>query len=116
MREDVLSSGNSVFVSAVIGGTIDLADISKTVKLRQRERLVLNSARGRIAEIRVGEHIEVAFEGSASAVKVGPKGFERDLTPSVLEFVYRNEPLWLFWSALLFPWGMLWNVRDFFVR
>jgi hypothetical protein len=115
-REIPGTPGERVFVSSITGGTLELTDVSRSLELRKGERLSLQGVSGRIVELRAAEQIYVEFEGTVEMITLGPKGFAQDVTPTLLEHLYHNQRLLLFWSALVFLWGILWNVRVFLVR
>ncbi len=103
--------GTQIFVSTITGGTVLLSDISETVELQRGEPLSLEGVRGRVTQIRVDDQIDVRFEGVAEEVHIGPAGFERDLAPTLLQYLYHKQRLPFFWSAVTFLWGLLWSVR-----
>ena len=55
--------------------------------------------------------IAVDLEGTVERVTVGPRGRERDATPSVLAYLYHNQRLAFLFAAASFVWGALWSLR-----
>ena len=51
------------------------------------------------------------FEGKVRSASTGPSGFERELQPSLLEYLYHQQRLGFFWAAVSFLWGVLWSAR-----
>ena len=43
---------------------------------------------------------------------IGPKGFERDFTPTVLEYLYERKEISYIWGAFVFVWGAAWGARN----
>ena len=110
-RDRSREAGSASFVSTIAGGTLVLADITEKVELRRGEELALDGVDGLVAELRIGETIEVEFRGSAERIRLGPEGFQRDLTPTLLHYYYHKQRLPFFWSVVAFLWGILWSVR-----
>jgi hypothetical protein len=112
LARDVPSEPGGVeFISTIDEGSLTLSDIGRTVPLGKGERLSLRKVTGRIPRLAIGERVELVFEGTAERVLVGPSGFEQDLTPTVLEYLYHNQRTAFLWSALAFIWGLLWSAR-----
>jgi hypothetical protein len=105
------SPGETSFASTIQSGFLKLHDLSRDVVLREKSQLSLIGLKGRIVELHGGDTIQVAFEGTVKSVLLGPEGFQENVTPRCLEYLYHNRPLSLFWSALVFAWGMLWGLR-----
>jgi hypothetical protein len=103
--------GDVRFVSTIEDGRVTLSDVGRPVPLARHEKLSLQNVEGRIQRLSLGDEIEVAFEGKASRVLVGPEGFQQDLTPTIAEYLYHNERVVFLWSALVFTWGVLWSAR-----
>lgn len=55
--------------------------------------------------------LNLVLQGRAERLHGGPNGFIRDLTPSWLEYLYRQQSLSLLWGALLLLWGWAWKLR-----
>jgi hypothetical protein len=98
-------------VSTIFSGAIRLPEVKADVAVGPGEQVLLQGLTGRVAQLELGERIRIQFEGEARRVKLGPAGFERDLTPSWLMYLYNQEKLAFIWSAFLFLWGVLWSIR-----
>jgi len=104
-RESSLTSSTEL-VSSLLKGTIELPEIKRKEELFENDwirlqqpnstRLYLNFAAGD------DDSFETFFQGWARSVSAGPKGFEHDLTPSWLTWIYHQEQLSFFWGALIF--------------
>lgn len=110
-REVAAGAGSNVFVSTINRGTVRLSDISQETELHKGEPFVVEGVRGQVVQIQVGEQIMVRFDGYAKRIYIGPAGFEHDLRPTVLEYLYHSERLPFFWGALTFLWGILWSAK-----
>jgi hypothetical protein len=111
MRETPAEPGAIVFMSAITQGTLTLHDSSETVVLREKDRLILTGLKGRVVELKVRDAIDLIFEGMAKRILIGPNGFEQNLAPTYLTYIYHQKPLAFFWGAVVFCWGVLWSVR-----
>lgn len=69
----------------------------------ESERLLINPENG---------VLNINVEGQADQISAGPKGYEQDLAPTLLEYLYYQQQLALFWSAVLFLWGLFWSLRN----
>ena len=72
---------------------------------------MIEGVEGRLRKVGHGSEIELVFEGTVETLLLGPKGFEKNLSPSYLEYLYVRKPLAFFWGAVVFLWGLLWRVR-----
>jgi hypothetical protein len=66
---------------------------------------------GRLIKISHGSDINLIYEGTVEQLLIGPKGYEKNLSPSYLEYFYVRKPLAFFWGAVVFLWGLLWRIR-----
>jgi hypothetical protein len=103
--------GGIEFVSTIEGGQLTLSDIGRTVPLRKYELLSLREVDGRVPRLAIDDRIALVFEGTAAEVRLGPRGFQQDLTPTIAEYLYHNQRVVFLWSALAFTWGVLWSAR-----
>lgn len=51
--------------------------------------------------------IEAQFDGNVTGLKTGPVGAERELMPSLLEWINSNHHIKLLWTAILFGSGLI---------
>jgi hypothetical protein len=110
-RQSPAELGAVSFASTIMKGTLTLPDISETVTLHAKDRLSLLAVQGRVVELYPATGINLIFEGTAAKIRIGPEGFERDLTPTYLAYFYHQKPLAFFWGAVVFLWGILWSIR-----
>lgn len=117
MEERADANQRPTFVSALLSGTLTLTDTGEKLVLAEDAALRLLGALGRVTTLRVGgEAITVTFEGTVSGVSLGSGDFARDLKPSILEYLYHQERLQLFWGAITFLWGLFWSARKLLSR
>lgn len=115
LEENPPASGN--FESVILSGTVRLPETGKAENLQIWDSLILKGVQSR----RVGfsnakNGIHVLFEGTVSGILVGPQGFEKNLMPTYLEYIYHQQRLTFFWSVVVFLWGMLWSIRNMIFR
>jgi hypothetical protein len=109
--------GSGHFGSVILSGNVKLPDTGKTENLGKWDHLILKGVQSRRIEFSNAENgIHVFFEGTVSKVLVGPQGFEKNLTPTYLEYIYHQQRLGFFWSVIVFLWGMLWSIRHMIFR
>jgi hypothetical protein len=110
-REIPDEPGSVSFLSAIKQGTVTLHDISKTLTLRDKDRLTLTAVKGRVAELRIADSLDLIFEGTADQIRIGPEGFAHNRAPRWLEFLYHQQPLGFLLGAVASFWGVLWGIR-----
>jgi len=111
-REQSPSAGSVSFESAIKGGMATVIDTQVSESLRPDDHLILEGLKNqKRLEISGGDGFNLLFEGSVSSIKSGPKGHERDLTPSWLDYLYHKQPMYLLYGAVLFLFGILLSVR-----
>ena len=110
-QERITEPGSVFFVSSINSGSISIHDVSLDETLHEGDRLILEGVEGRLRKVGHGSQIELVFDGTVETLLLGPKGFEKNLSPSYLEYLYVRKPLAFFWGAVVFLWGLLWRVR-----
>ena len=105
-----------VFISAVKKGVVRLPGFpGDPVTIHENDRVVFSGeVKAKRLELKGGQHIGVVFEGRVERLRVGPRGFEQNLTPSQLEAWYHNQPFVLFGSVVSFLFVFFWGVRKLF--
>jgi hypothetical protein len=102
----------SQFVSGIQSGEIRLSDTGDEIRLRDGEQLHMGVKSGTIDELQIGpKAIQVSFEAVASDLSAGATGFERNLVPTWLDYIYHQKRFGFFWGAVAFLWGILWSAR-----
>jgi hypothetical protein len=102
----------TMFTSQITSGTITMIDTGEQIPVVPATVLRLASIRGRVSTLLApNKDIQVKFEGAANAVTLGTGEFSRSLKPTILEWLFHQQKLGLFWGALTFLWGMTWSAR-----
>ena len=94
--------------------TIRLLDVERSDAIEAGDNLKLRIAetrRLRIERVRDNDSFSVTFEGTVKGIALGPVGAERDLSPSLLEFLYTQRFLAPFWAVVASLWGLLMGAR-----
>lgn len=110
-REVAMIYGQPGFVSTIQSGQVRLLDVDQIYDLFPGDGLILHDLKGRVRQAQIGGPISIDLEGTVKQLSVGPRGQERDVTPSVLSYVYHNQQLAFLFSAASFIWGLLWSFR-----
>jgi hypothetical protein len=110
-HERTSEPGSKFFESAIHSGSISIHDVSVEETLQEGDRLMMAGVEGRLRKVSHGSEIDLIFEGTVEKLLLGPKGLEKNLSPSYLEYFYVRKPLAFLWGAVVFLWGLLWRVR-----
>lgn len=106
-----IDTGN--FESAILFGKVILPHTNKTVDLLRGDNLIIEDIKSRRFVLTKADNgILVTFEGSVSNIHAGPSGYEKNLMPTYLDFIYHQKRLVFFWSIVGFLWGLFWSVRN----
>jgi hypothetical protein len=112
--EHAQPDGTVYFTSGLRAGSIRLLDADRTETIERGDNLTLTIAETRrfqIGRSANDDTLSFIFEGTVSAISLGPVGAEKDLSPSLLEFFYRQKALALLWGAAVFLWGCFMGMR-----
>ncbi|MGX1050866.1 hypothetical protein AB7M74_001801 [Bradyrhizobium japonicum] len=106
------------FQSGIIKGNLTILSIGeKPLPLEAGSRLRLEGVKGVISALTIGgDGVRLVFEGRVRSATIGPPGFERELKPSLLEYMYDQQRLGFFWAVASFLWGLLWSARTLIFR
>jgi hypothetical protein len=108
----VTETDSGLFESTIKSGSIKFLETDNEVTLKENDTLSLKNLKiRRMACRQAKEGIKVVFEGSASTIKAGSKGFEKDLAPTYLEYVYHQQKFSFFCGAVATLWGLLCCLR-----
>jgi hypothetical protein len=100
--------------SALRRATLTLPATERDLKLAAGSALDLDGLVLERCELVVGDTIVLTASGSARRIATRTGGFERSLSPSVLEYLSHNHGLGLFWSAAGLLWGLSAGLRKHF--
>ena len=105
-------SSESPFDSSILRGQVTLLDIPRTHQLARGDVLTLGeSSRLQKVELTLAPTLTARLRGVTDRLESGPEGRQRDLTPSMLEYLAQSRRPALLWGALVFVSGVLWNLR-----
>jgi hypothetical protein len=109
-REQPPGSGERV--STVRQASGRFVETGRAFEVESGDRLLLDGVEASRLTVRGnGRGLEVLFQGTVDRLRGGPEGFVRDLTPSWLEYLYKQEQVAVLWGALVFLWGLAWKLR-----
>ena len=104
------------FTSSIIGGKLQLPEVSSEKMLYRRDPLELRGIKGRLAELSIGDTIRSVYVGCVNEVNVEFKATTRNLAPSVLEYFYYNARSKFLLSLIVPIWGAIIGIRRLFNR
>jgi hypothetical protein len=105
------------FRSGIIKGKLTIPSTGEELQLDSGTRLRLNLAEGILSKLTIGsDGVTLAFQGKVTSAFTGPPGFERELEPTLLEWLYHQQRLGFFWTVVTFLWGVLWSARTLFFK
>ncbi len=112
-REESGANEGSFFISGIQSGTVTIGDTGEKVALQAKDQLFLEFPTGIIQELELGpESLRLSFKGRAKKASFGVTGFEENLVPTWLSYLYHQERLGFLWGAVAFLWGVLWSARE----
>jgi hypothetical protein len=96
------------YISTIQSGVLTLNDVNRNIDLNKQDRLILQNPKGWIIDFSIENGIiTLFFKGTVKDIKAGPMGSEKNLSPTLLEYFFKNQPLTLFWGAVVFFWSLL---------
>jgi hypothetical protein len=111
------TDSDTSFRSGIINGKLTISSTGVEISLDPGSRLRLDGVEGTISKLTIGsDGATLAFEGKVKNASTGSSGFERELQPSLLEYLYHQQRLGFFWTVVTFLWGVLWSARTLFLR
>jgi hypothetical protein len=116
-REESGADEGSVCVSGIESGTVTIGETGEKAELQARDQLYLESFTGIVQELELGpDALRLSFKGRAKKVSVGVTGFEENLAPTWLSYLYHQERLGFLWGAVAFLWGIIWSGRELLLK
>jgi hypothetical protein len=113
--ETMNADQQSSFTSGITEGAVTLSDTGEAIELKAGDPLYLKGVNGIITGLEIGpDGLQLWFDGEVHGVSLGTPGFERNLKPTLLEYLYHREKLGFFWGAVTFLWGLIWSGRKLF--
>jgi hypothetical protein len=103
--------------STMINGKIDIREGKKNIQLLHGDNVHFDGLKARRFSIRSdSSSIRIDLEGTATAIKAGPKEYEDVLNPTYAEYVFHESWIAFFYSSFLFLWGLLWSLWRLFSK
>jgi hypothetical protein len=112
--DHVQPDGTTYFTSGLRAGSVRVLDANRVEAIEAGDslKLVIGKARRfQIGRAVKGDTLSFVYEGTVKRLSLGPLNAERDLSPSLLEFLYRQKALALLWGAAVFLWGLFVGIR-----
>lgn len=105
--------GSGKFISSITSGSIKLLEIEKEVKLEEGDWLVLEDLNiSRIHFTKSGSDLKIHIEGDVDRASAGSELFEKNLNPTIIEYLYYAKSFAFFWSCIIFIWSLLWSFKN----
>ena len=107
--------GSSNWVSTLLKGKIKLLETNQEITIHEDDWLKLGKVEGQRLVIEFDpkkpQRFKLQFYGTVEKVEMGPTGFIQNLAPTLLEYLFHQQILVLFWTAVTFLVGLIWSVR-----
>jgi hypothetical protein len=116
-HERVDAEQRDLLISDVQSGTLILADTEEKITLAEGAVLQLDRASGVITSLRVTpDGIVVHFSGAVHGLVLGGGDLARDLRPTWLDYLRRQQQVGFLWAGMTFVWGLLWSARQLLLK
>jgi hypothetical protein len=109
--------------SELLKGEIQVLDTGTKIELEPRELVLLEGGSWMLSRLEViDKAIAVDISGEADRISVGPPRpgspfrLDRDLTPSILSYLFGQHELKLAWGMALAVLGALWKARQWALK
>jgi hypothetical protein len=111
------------FQSEILKGQLQVLDTGTKVELEPRELVLLEGGNRVLSRLEIiDKAIAVDVEGDAKQISVGPPrpgipfSLDRNLTPSVLSYLFGQHELKLLWGIAVAVLGGLWKARQWALK
>jgi hypothetical protein len=111
------------FQSEILKGELQILDTGTKIELQPRELVLLEGGNRMLSRLEVIDRaIVVDVSGEADRISVGPPRpgtpfrLDRDLTPSVLSYLFGQHELKLLWGIALAVLAALWKARQWALK
>jgi len=112
MSEATDEEQQTSFVSGIVEGKVVISQTGETVDLGSGDVLRLRGSDGLISRFDVtSDGVQLVFDGVAKQAWLGASPPNRNLKPTVLEYLYHEQKQSFFWAAVTFLWGFVWSIR-----
>lgn len=105
--------GSGKFISSIISGNVKVLETDKETRLEEGDWLLLKKLQNRRIQITKSDsNLKIHFEGEVSNVRAGSELFEKNLKPTIIEYLYYAKSFAFFWSCVVFIWSLLWGFKN----
>ena len=109
--------GSGQFESTIHHGNIHLFDTKEKINILENEKLFIKAVDCRQARVFLSnDKIGFKFVGKINALSGGFQNISKNYKPTYLKYFYHNQQLALFWSALVFLFGIIWSIKNSLFR
>ncbi|MBD3287525.1 hypothetical protein GF337_01865 [candidate division KSB1 bacterium] len=109
--------GSGRFESTIHHGNIHLFDTKEEINILENEKLFIKAVDCRQTSLYLTDNkIGFKFIGTINRLSGGFQNISKDYKPTYLEYFYHNQQLALFWSALVFLFGIIWSIKNSLFR
>jgi hypothetical protein len=105
--------GSGKFSSSILSGSVKVLEIDKETRLEEGDRLGLEGLNvSRIQISKASSDLKIHIEGDVFKASTGSELFERNLNPTIIEYLYHAKSFAFFWSCIVFIWSLLWSFKN----
>jgi hypothetical protein len=111
--EENYPPGTFDFRTTIVAGMVRLEETGNSYPIPQGQRLMVEAVRTHSFSLTdTGSDLHFKFRGDVSVLKGKYMDEVKDLKPTWLEYLYKNERMLFIWSAILFIIGSIWSIRN----
>ncbi len=100
------------FISTIKQGEVKLFDVPAEEKIYNGDVVKMDRINLRRLQISCNHDLHVFTEGEVQNLQIGPRGFERDMAPSLLEYIYHNQRFIFFLGVVASLLSALWGIKE----
>jgi hypothetical protein len=105
--------GSGKFISSITSGNIKVLETDKETNLQEGDWLLLDILKNRrLRIIKSASGLKIHMEAEVSKASSGAELFEKQLNPSIIEYLYYAKSFAFFWSAIVFLFSLTWSLRN----
>lgn len=107
------SQGSGKFVSSIISANVKILETDKETRLEEGDWLLLKKLQNRRIQITKSNSVlKIHIEGEVAKIRAGSELFEKNLKPTIIEYLYYTKSFAFFWSCIVFIWSLLWSFKN----
>ena len=110
--------GERISQSRLIHGLLRYTETGQERELEAGDVLEMRGLTGRLVSMEIREQdktINLRYEGQVKELRWGPKGFDVEITPSILDYWFHKKSLAFFASVFMSLGGFLWSIRKWLI-